>query len=213
MSSSIMVGNTSSTLTANVDIYIGGVFKGNYNIGTNDTLIQSYANLTGGPVRVVSMNGVDVVASQRVRSGPKNSYNELMGYPNDQFHTEYWFPWYDHGYPNVGGSNMRTWLGIGNPHATLTADVDVYIGGVLMGNYDIGPGGLSTPRYIGLQDGPVRIVSINGVDIFASERVFTVPSGVFNEMMGYPADQFTDEYWFPWYDGVNMNTSVFLSRP
>jgi hypothetical protein len=196
-----------------VDIYIGAVKKGSYMIAHDDTLIQTYANVANGPVRVVSTNGVNIVVSQRVRSGPKKSYNELMGYANDQFTTEYWFPWYDHGYSTVGGSKMRTWLAIGNPHATLTADVDVYIGGVFKGNYDIVPGGQVTPRWIGLQDGPVQITSTNGVGIFASQRVFTVPNSVFNEMMGYPYDQLTDEYWFPWYDNINMNARLYISRP
>jgi hypothetical protein len=108
---------------------------------------------------------------------------------------------------------MRTWLAIGNPHASLTADVDVYIDGVFMQNYDIAPGGQATPRWIGLQDGPVQIISTNGVDIFASQRVFTVPNSVFNEMLGFPADQLTSEYWYPWYDSINMGSSLFLTTP
>ncbi len=42
---------------------------------------------------------------------------------------------------------------------------------------------------------------------------FTVPDDSFSEMMGYPADQLTDEYWFPWYGSINMGTSILISRP
>jgi alpha-tubulin suppressor-like RCC1 family protein len=213
MNSSIMVGNTSSSLTAEVDIYIGTMNMGSYSIAHDDTLIQSYAGKADGPVRVESTNGVDIVVSQRVRSGPRNSYNELMAHAGDQFTGEFLFPWYDHGYPTVSGSKMRTWLAIGNPDDTLAAEVDVYIGGVLKGSYTIPPGGQATPRWIGLQDGPVQVISTNAVDIFASERVFTVPNSVFNEMMGYPSFLLSEEYWFPWYDSVNMNNSLLISRP
>ena len=68
-----------------------------------------------------------------------------------------------------------------------------------------------TPRWIGTVGGPVHVVS--DIPIFTSERVFTVPEDSFNEMMGYPANQLASEYWFPWYDSINMANSIFISRP
>jgi len=35
----------------------------------------------------------------------------------------------------------------------------------------------------------------------------------FNETMGYPANQLTTEYWFPWYDKKSMITRVLIGRP
>jgi hypothetical protein len=144
-----------------------------------------------------------------------------MGYPSNQFTTEYWFPNYDHGYPNVGGSNMRTWILVGNPSTSQTALVQIYIGGVLQHDpnnassttFSIAPGKNVTPRWLGVQGGPVRVVSTNGVNIFTSERVFTVPDSVFNEMMGYPLNQMTTEYWYPWYDSTNMNNDILVGKP
>jgi hypothetical protein len=49
------------------------------------------------------------------------------------------------------------------------------------------------------------------IPIFTSERSLYGPS--FNEMMGYPADQLTTEYWFTWYDTVWMNTDIYMSKP
>jgi hypothetical protein len=54
-------------------------------------------------------------------------------------------------------------------------------------------------------------VSTNGVKIFTSERAQT--DGSFNEVMGYPANQLTTEYWFPWYDNVNLTTWVLVGNP
>jgi uncharacterized protein YcfL len=152
---------------------------------------------------------VPIFASERSVFGT-DGFNELMGYPADQLTTEYWFTWYD----KVG---MITRLLIGNPSATETASVDVYIAGNLMDNYQIPPGGRATPGYDGVQNGPVRVISKPNansisVPIFASERSVFGTDG-FNELMGYPADQLTTEYWFTWYDKVGMITRLLIGAP
>lgn len=211
MQNFVLVGNTSSSQSANVDIFIGSRLMGSYAIQPNQTLKRSYAGVMDGPVRVVSTNGVNIVTSQSALSGSSNSFNEVMGYPFDRFDTEYWFPYYDHGYPNVPGNMMRTWILVGNPSGTTTANVEIFIAGVSQGTYAIPPGSRITPRWIGTINGPVRVVS--DIPVFASERVFTVPNNVFNEMMGYPASQLSAEYWFPWYDSVNMKNDILISKP
>jgi hypothetical protein len=211
MDTYLLVGNTSPSQTANVNIYIGDTNMGSYNIAPNETLKQSYPSLVDGPVRVVSTNEVDIVTSEFTLSGTENSFNEVMGYPFDQFDSEYWYPYYDHGYPSVGGDNMRTWVLVGNPSSTDTANVEIYIDGVLKGSYAIAPGANVTPRWIGEVAGPVRVVS--DIPVFTSERVFTVPTNAFNEFMGIPLSQFSTEYWFTWYDSVYMNNTVVVSKP
>ena len=97
--------------------------------------------------------------------------------PSEQLSTEYWFTWYDN-------LSMRTWVLVGNPSQTETAEVDIYIGNMTspQGHYSIPPGGRVTPKFA-LMDGPVRVVSTNGVKVFTSERsVYHVDS--FNEVFG-----------------------------
>jgi hypothetical protein len=106
---------------------------------------------------------------------------------------------------------MSTWILVGNPSGSQEADVDIYIAGRLMGTYRIPSGGRVTPQYPGVMDGPVRVVSRNGVPIFVSQRVHY--GGSFNEVMGYPSDQLTTEYWFPWYDQLNMSTWILVGNP
>jgi hypothetical protein len=154
-----------------------------------------------GPVKVTSQNGNTFFASERALYG--GSFNEVMGYPANQFTTEYWFPWYD----NV---SMMTWVLVGNPSSSQAANVDIYIGSK-KSSYSIPPNGRITPMYPGEIDGPVRVVSTNGQKIFTSERALY--GGSFNEVMGYPANQFTTEYWFPWYDNVSMMSWVLVGRP
>ena len=215
MSNAIQVGNTSSSLAATVDIYIGTAKKGSYSIPANSFMTQSYLNLVDGPVRVVSTNGVSVVASQISLSGPSNAFNEVLGYPFNQFSTEYWFPVYDHAF--ISGTNtnlMRMWVLMGNPGAASAATVDVYIAGVKTADspFSIPAGGRVTPRWVGVTAGPVRVVATNGVPIFTSERVLTYPNNVFNEMMGLPLNQMSGEYWFPYYDSISMNNDILVSR-
>jgi hypothetical protein len=213
MTTSILVGNTSSVDTAKVDIYIGTDKQGSYNIAPDTTLSKKYSLPADGPVRVVSTNGVNIVTSENAVSGPSKSFSDMMGMPIDQFTTEYWFPYYDHGYPNVAGSNMRTWILVGNPSDSQSANVNIYIGGSLMSGspFSIGPGDRVTPRWIGVQGGPVRVMS--DIPIFTSERVFTAPNSIFNEMLGAPLNQLTSEYWFPWYDSISMTNEILIGKP
>ena len=110
---------------------------------------------------------------------------------------------------------MRMWILVGNPDPTQTASVDIYFAGVKQAGspFSIAPGGRLSPRWIGAMNGPVRVVSTNGVPIFTSERVITYPNGIFNEMMGYPRNQMSSEFWYPYYDNVSMTTDVLVSRP
>ena len=129
----------------------------------------------------------------------------MMGYPNNQLTTEYWFPWYDN-------LSMASWVLIANPGTNVAhAHVSVYIGGNLMNvdPYDIAPGDRVTPNYTAL-DGPVHVVS--DIPVITSERVHT-GQGFVNEMMGYPNDRLTTEYWFPWYDNLSMSSWVLIGNP
>jgi hypothetical protein len=128
-----------------------------------------------------------------------------MGYPGNQLTTDWWFTSYD-------DENMITYLVIGNPHETMTAQVDVYIGGVKQNttSYSIAPGQRIFQRY-GVNAGPLHVDSINGVNVFASERSKYLNS--FNEIMGLANNQLTTDYWFTSYDDVGMSTFLVIGTP
>ncbi|MBK9924361.1 MAG: M4 family metallopeptidase [Anaerolineales bacterium] len=130
---------------------------GNYGIGTGQRLTDRYG-INGGPVRVRSTNRVNMFTSQRAIYG--SSFNSIVRFPADQRTTEYWFT-------SLDDAGMITYLVIGNPSETETALVDVYIGGVKKNTtpYSIPPGQRVYPRY-GINGGPVRVVSTNGVSVF-----------------------------------------------
>jgi hypothetical protein len=210
----VLIGNPNQTETAKVELYIAGVKKDTFDILPNKNVTPGYDGLVGGPVRVLSIPNannitVPVFTSERsVFAG--TSFEEVMGYPADQLTTEYWFTWYDK-------KSMVTRVLIGNPNPTEDAKVELYIAGVKKETFVIPPNGSVTPGYDGVQGGPVRVLSIPNansvtVPVFTSERsVFARVS--FNETMGYPANQLTTEYWFPWYDKKSMITRVLIGRP
>lgn len=222
----VLIGNPSTTETAEVDVYVGGVLRGSYSVGPRQRVTPRYwqnggytgPGLQDGPVRVISTNGVKIFTSERTHfpNTPWTGFNEVMGYPVEELDTEYWFPWYDN-------QNMLTWVLVGNPSATETAEVDIYIGGVKRGEYDIAPGGRVTPRYWanggytgpGLEAGPVRVVCTNDVKIFATERVH-YPAGTwkdFNQVMGMALSRISTSYVFPWYDNKTMLTNIMIANP
>jgi len=106
---------------------------------------------------------------------------------------------------------------VGNPSTSQTAYVDIYIQGVKQGStYAIPANGRVLPRF-GQSKGPVRVVSVTGVGtptaipVFTSER--SLYSTSFNEVMGYPGNQLSTEYWFPWYDSQGMTTDLVIAKP
>jgi hypothetical protein len=57
--------------------------------------------------------------------------------------------------------------------------------------------------YSGLDNGPIRIRSVNGKKIIAAMRAIWLKDGQYNsysELMGLPVSQLSTEYWFPWYN-------------
>ncbi|MBK9924360.1 MAG: hypothetical protein IPP66_03630 [Anaerolineales bacterium] len=200
----LVIGNPSETETAEVDVYIGGVKKNTtpYSILPGQRVFPRYG-INGGPVRVVSTNGVKVFTSERTKYG--NSFNEVLGYPIAQTSTELWFT-------SLDDASMITYLVIGNPSETETAEVDVYIGGVKKNTtpYSILPGQRVFPRY-GINGGPVRVVSTNGVKVFASERTKYLSS--FNEILGIPTESLTTDYWYTSLDDVGMTTELVIAAP
>ena len=203
MTTYLVIGNPSTNnQNALVDVYIAGVKKTitPFSIAPGARVFPRYG-INGGPVRVVSTNGIPIFTSQRVIYG--NSFNEVLGYPANQLTTEYWFT-------SLDDLGMITYLVIGNPSTNAqSAIVDVYIAGVkkTITPFSIAPGQRVFPRY-GINGGPVQVVSTNGVTIFTSERTKYLTS--FNEVLGYPANKLTTEYWFTSLDDASSNMITYL---
>jgi hypothetical protein len=198
----VLVGNPSSSATAHVTIKIAGATMGTYSIPPNGRVLPTYPGVQNGPVEVTS--DIPVFTSQRSIYGPASSFEELLGYPDNQLTTKYWFTWYD-------DVSQATWILVGNPSNSATAHVTIKIAGATMGTYDIPPNGRALPTYAGVQSGPVEVTS--DIPVFTSQRSVTGAYSTFSELMGYPNNQLTTKYWFTWYDSIAQASLVLIGAP
>lgn len=192
----ILIGNQGNA-TANVQVFIGGVLKGTYQIPVGDRVTPSYPNTTDGPVKVVCTNAQPLIVSQRVLY--LDSFNEVLGVPESKLASEYNFTWYDDKPENYMRGN---WILIGNQDRG-TAEVDVYIGGRKMGSYSIPEGGRITPQYMGVMAGPVKVTSTNNKLLIVSQRILFKDS--FEEFQGLTSSDAGTDLWFTWYDSKTAN--------
>jgi hypothetical protein len=218
-------GNVSGS-PATVRVFIGGAERPGctstpataypFVLAAGQSVRVSCPGLNSGPVEVRS--NIDIVAAERTIYKVNNvptSFSEMMGLPNDQLDTTYWFPWYN----NV---NLETQLRIGNVSAS-PATVRLFIGGAerpgctpspaMAYPYVLGVGQSVRVSCPGMDNGPVEVRS--NIDIVAAERVIYKVNNVytsFSEMMGLPNSQLDTTYWMPWYNNVNLETQLRIGN-
>jgi len=210
--------NTSTTNSTVVSVYLGSTLLGSYPLDPSQSARVHYADLNGGPLKIVSSDNVPIIASERViyseggvYNGTHTSYSELMAIPGDQLVDEYWFPWYN--YPDKG-----TWgqVRFANTSDTKTISVKVYMGASLLGTYSLGPSQSTRVHYAGQNNGPLRVVSEDGTPIITAMRVIQEVSGTqtsYSEIVGFPDNLLTNKYWFPWYNNYHMDSELRISTP
>jgi len=92
------------------------------------------------------------------------------------------------------------------------ANIKVLVAGANQGSYGIPPQGSTRASFTGVNNGPVKIESTNGVPLIGAERlIYKAPGGVntsFTEMMGLPNSQLDKTYWLPWYNNVDLDTQL-----
>jgi hypothetical protein len=191
----------------NIDVSMNGISKGTYNVPSGEVRKQSYASVNTGPVLLTTLLQDQLISSMRViyKVNSKNvSYSEMMGFPAEQAAEDYYFPWY------TTSSSINSQLRIVNVGNQTTTAV-VKINGVIKGSYSLDEGKSKLVVYSGVNSGPVSVHStIGGVKLVVSMRVLYKYSGAvtsYSEMMGYPGDQLTNDYWFPWYKTASGLTS------
>ncbi|HET9908996.1 MAG TPA: right-handed parallel beta-helix repeat-containing protein [Anaerolineales bacterium] len=192
--------------TTPVQVYVGGILQNSYNVPAQSSERASYT--ASGMMRVLSTNGGNILASQRFVHNHNGSlwtgYSEQMGFPENQLATSYAFPWYD----NVNHDSRLRVANPGNSHAAVT----VSIGGIVQGTHSVPPGGSLLVSYAGLNNGPVKVESTNGISILASMQVADNTGSAWTDVMGLPLGQVRTSYVLPWYDNVNLNAQLRLGN-
>jgi alpha-tubulin suppressor-like RCC1 family protein len=194
----------------NVLVSIAGNIVGDYDIEQQHSQRYNYTDANNGPVQVTALDGDLVIPSERViyqYNGSAVSYSEMIGFPASQLTNKYWFPWYN----NV---NMWTQLRFANPSTSQAANVKVYLGTQQLWSYSLGPSASVRKDFPGVNGGPLRIES--NINIIAVERVIYSAGGQetsYSEIMAFPDNQLTTQYWIPWYNNVNMWTQLRFANP
>ena len=215
MDQSFRIANPDLFTSHTVRVFVGGAQVGtdiNLEGGTGTRVSYS---VNSGPVHIVCIDctGSDrIIAALRViwkEPGQRYSYSEMMGLPNEQLSTEYWFPWYN----NLDTASMDQGFRIANVDNTAHT-VQVFVGAAQVGTDINLAGGASTRVGYPVNNGPVRIFCTSCNINDSSDRIIAALRVIwqepqkrtsYSEMMGLPKEQLSKEYWFPWYN--NMDTA------
>jgi hypothetical protein len=86
-----------------------------------------------------------------------------------------------------------------------------------MGTYPIAPNEFMEVSYPSVNDGPVKVQSSGGVDIVVSEYIANPREDgatwtSYYELMGFPENDLTNSYLFPWYNTVHISTQMSFAN-
>ena len=98
---------------------------------------------------------------------------------------------------------MNQQFRIGNADGSSTT-VKVYLGSSKLDSFTLGIGESVRKNY-DVNNGPIQVVSADGKKIIAAMRTIWQEPGrrtSYSELMGLPKEQFSTEYWFPWYNNL-----------
>jgi uncharacterized protein YkwD len=199
MDSQLRVSNVGGAGTT-ISVYLGVDKIDEYTLAAGGASRKNYAGRNGGPLRVTS-SASDILATTRVLYGG-NSYSELMGLPVEQLTKEYLFPYYN----NVAMNSQLRVSNVGGVDTTIT----VYLGTTQIDSYSLAAGGATRKNYTGRNSGPLRVTSSDS-DILTTIRVL-YGDGSYSELMGFPAGQLAQSYWYPVYDNTAVSSQLRVSN-
>jgi hypothetical protein len=198
MDSQLRVSNLGGVPTT-ITVTLAGQQIDSYTLDAGGATRKNYPGKNSGPLRVTS-SATDILTTIRVLYGGK-SYSELMGYPADLLTNEYLFPYYN----NVA---MDSQLRVSNLGGVPTV-IRVYLGTQKIDEYTLGAGGATRKNYGGYNSGPLRVTS-SATNILTTIRVLYASS--LSELMGFPANQLAQTYWYPVYDNAALDSQLRVSN-
>ena len=199
MNSQLRISNLGTTSTT-IRVYLGNQQIDSYTLAVGEASRKSYTGHNDGPLRAES-SATNILTTIRVIYA-NNSYSELMGYPVNQLTNDYLFPYYN----NVAMNSQLRVSNLGNQATTIR----VYLGSQQIDSYTLATGEASRKSYAGRNDGPLRVTS-SATNIISTIRVI-YGNNSYSELMGFPANQLVQEYHYPVYDNVNINSQLRVSN-
>jgi len=126
----------------------------------------------------------------------------MMGLPVEQLAKEYVVPYYN----NVAMDSQLRVSNIGGAPTTIT----VYLGTTKIDEYSLAAGGASRKNYPNRNSGPLRVTS-SATNILTTIRVLYAGNS-YSELMGFPAGQLSQSYWYPVYDNAAVDSQLRVSN-
>ena len=166
-----------------------------------DDFVLTTAGVMGASIS--SVNGSNLSRTVTVNTGSNTGIIRLDIADNDSIIG-------DHGNP-LGGPGAENGSYTSGEMYNLIPNTQVYVGGVIQGSYRAASHGSLRQSFTGLNDGPVKIMSTNGIPLIGAERVIYKVNNIqtsFTEMMGLPNGQLDKTYWLPWYNNVDLDTQL-----
>lgn len=237
----VMVANPASVNSSNPiapNLYIGGASKSSSppaQINPNATpQIGFFSGLTAGPVQLtthqlephdpITHNSTKAIMSQRILKG--NSMEEVPSRDYANLSDHYYWPWYD----NMGGFIDRIHISNLNPfpifyEITLSSDGirTVKDAGIIGANQKVDPqlpqntqsGPLEVQTWVSELDGSGSQKKLAPAYCVPSQRVLYNNSTDFTEFHGVPAEELSDQYFWPWYDNASSGAAdyVMIANP
>ena len=194
------VGNTSTT----INVYLGSNPNpiDSYTLGAGAAVRKNYAGMSNGPMQVTS-SATNILTT--IRAWVNNlSYSELTGYPVNQLTNAYVFPYYN----DVDFDSQLRVSNVGSSSTTI----NVYLGSNPnpIDTYTLAAGTALRKNYAGMSNGPMKVTS-SATNILTTIRAY-VNHVSYSELMGYPVNQLTTDYWYPVYDDVDLDSQLRVSN-
>jgi hypothetical protein len=192
------VGGADTTIT----VYLGTQPIDSYTLAAGGATRKNYTGKNSGPLWVTS-SASDILATIRVLYGG-SSYSEMMGLPVEQLAKEFIFPYYN----NVAMDSQLRVSNVGGASTTIK----VYLGSSTtpIDSYTLAAGGATRKNYTGKNSGPLRVTS-SASNILTTIRVLYNKNS-YSELMGFPTGQLGQEYWYPVYDNVAVDSQLRVSN-
>lgn len=185
----------------NTAVTIGNSLMGTYYVPAGGSERVDY-DVNNGPVKIANQVGDSMVAALLDAwqvNGVTTSYAQIMGLPDDQLSTTYYFPAYN----NRTLYNQLRFANLGNASTNVT----VIIGGISRGTYSLAPNQERRVDY-DLNTGPVVVTSTSQpiiaalLDAWRPQGTTTTTS--YTETMGLPVEQLSTTYYFPAYNNRTL---------
>jgi hypothetical protein len=187
------------------------------------SITPRFDGVMDGPVETGFTGVSPALASQRI-IWPENgsSLEEVLGLDTRRFSDHIYWTWYD----QLSG-DYKNWVLVTNPGIeTISAQVSFRNqadGEFVITTGNIPPGDSWTPSFAGKMGGPLEVKAFreggdwnNAADrrvVMASQRVLASGDTAFNEAVGVPAGELSNDYYWPWYDDLYGQNWIMLANP